>query len=93
MKKENKVDGLAMLEKQIQEAPDDLIGQVQAALGTTNKEETVSLIRKDPEARRIVARIIGTASPLGAEASLMPSAPDQQLAERMYGMKKPNVTF
>lgn len=96
MKAAKKVDELAMLEKQLNEAPKELVDQLEAALGAKGKPAILELIKKDLEARRLVSKIIGTASPLGVEASLNMSADDQRIADQIYGNRgrKPGkVTF
>ena len=67
----------------------DLLGKVQAALGTKSKDETLALIRKDPEARRIASKIIGAGSPAGIKAALDPSA----LKGVPAGQRKARVEF
>lgn len=93
MKTTEKVDAFGMLEQQLTEAPKELVAKLEAALGARGKPAILELVKRDPEARRIFLKIVGTASPLGAEASLNPPAPDEQFAQRMYGRKKPNITF
>ncbi len=69
-------DDLGMLEKQLNEAP-KLLKQLQAALGTKSKEETIALIREDLAARRIAQKIIRTVSSTGPEPTMNPPAPTQ----------------
>jgi len=61
-------------EKQLGGSSVETLAKLQAALGTKSKQETLALIRKDPEARKIAEKIIGAGSPAGMKSILNPAA-------------------
>jgi hypothetical protein len=64
---------------------DEALGAVTNALGTSGREDSAALVREQPQAARLVSRIIGTA-PVAGPATASPAG-DTEVAESLYGAR------
>ena len=79
----NPVDRLA---KQLDNSPPDLLKKLGDVLGVRGKTDILELVKADPEARRLVQKIMRSVSPPGSEPVITP-ADRPRAASRANGVE------
>jgi len=81
------------LQEQIKSAPKGLLAKLRAALGAKNRDEILTLIRQDPEARRLALKLLRTDTPTEPNVNALVGEQAGGMLRRPAGAKSGKVEF
>jgi hypothetical protein len=91
LKSELDLEAIAARLEDPEDVDDATMAKVQNALGTSSREDSAALVRSEPQAAKLVAKIIGTAPIPAAEGAVSPTE-NERVAATLYGGGKAKKT-